>query len=197
MLQKYSEGHSLTYKYVELVAYVPSVCVFVCSYARVLVYSYTRVLICLCTYILVCLCICVFVISLGFQKSVHLFIYLFGLVNMSSFKKNQYNKISIASIAISLTTLNQILIKWLHIALFTSPIPLKNKVVVVIFKAIIRSFWLISLNSWSSQIKFLFLDKIWLAFNNIDSSQYLKSTTTYKKYVHLIKYLYGYFVLVV
>lgn len=115
-------------------------------------------------------------------------------VNMLILQKRQQNIPSLPLIATSLNISTQILTKKSH---FAPLMPLMGKAGVVITKGIAENFYPLPLYFQPSLIKLPLLDRLWIVLADLKSLQYLKNVTTYKEYAHLVKYVYGRFVLVV
>ncbi len=75
--------------------------------------------------------------------------------------------------------------------------PIKGKAAEIIARAIAGSSHLLPVHFQPLPVKFPPIDQIWQVLGDPDSSQYLKSANTHKKYARLVKYFHARLVLVV
>lgn len=73
----------------------------------------------------------------------------------------------------------------------------KCKATNFIIRVIAGSSHPILVNSWLSKVKYPAINKIWIIFDNNNSTQYPKNIAIYEEYTHLVKYFYGKLVLLV
>lgn len=151
--------------------------------------------VCLCNYVFVGLYVYVFIFlcPLIFRYlCVYTFVYL--SVSIPLLRKHYCSTSFIALIVLSLTILNHIPTKKPCIAWLMS---IKGKAIAIITKAIAESFCPLPVYFRPLLVEFPYIYQIWLILDNLNSFQYLKSTSTYKKYACLVKYFYANLVFVV
>lgn len=136
-LQNYLKSHSLTYKYIELVAYFFQLLVTAASlYGHRFISLYICTFVSSCSFIFKCMCICVVV-------------YL--SISMPPFRKHYHSVTPMASTVLSSTTLNYTPTKKSYVA---PPMPIKGRTAVIIARAITEISHPLSVYFQPSLVKF-------------------------------------------